>query len=76
MDHLPAIVGILTSIVAAPFLFRLFFDNFKDFLESVGYAFKPDFLSWMDKELHRDYSKSMKLGMFILMSAAPGCFAM
>lgn len=75
MNHLPLVVGILASIITGSFLFRTFFDGFKDFLECVGYGLKPDFSSWIDKDLHRDYAKSMKLGMFLLMTALPGGFA-
>lgn len=75
VDHLPKVLGIFTSIVTGAFLFRLFFDNCKDFRGCVGYALKSDFLSWINKELHRDYAKSMKLGMFGLMAAVHGYFA-
>ena len=64
-------VGVLTFAI----LFKPFFGEKKDFWECVGYSFKPDFLSWLDKDLQRDYGKSMKLGFFFLLCFGAGFIA-
>ncbi len=46
-------------------LFRPFFKTTQHFWECVKYGLKPDFISWLDKDLQRDYGKSMRLGFYI-----------
>lgn len=67
INTLPCILGVISSIVAAVLLYRPFFGDEKDFWECVGYWLKPDFLSWADGSLHKDYGKTMKLGFFMLL---------
>lgn len=74
-DNLPLIAAVGVGILAFAILFKPFFGKKKDFWECVGYSLKPDFLSWMDKDLQRDYGKSMKLGFFFLLCGAAGFIA-
>ena len=66
------IVGVVAGAVVATALFKAFFDSKADFWECVKYGFKPDFISWLDKDLQRDYGKSMKLGFYILVCGGAG----
>lgn len=52
---LPLIAACLAGIIAAFLFFRPFFGKSKDFWECVSYSLKPDFFSWLDKDLQRDY---------------------
>ena len=58
--------------LAFALLFRPFFGAKKDFWECVAYSFKSDFVSWLQKDLQRDYGKSMKLGFFLLLVIGTG----
>jgi hypothetical protein len=69
------IVGTIASAVIAVILFKPFFGDKADFWDCVKYGIKPNFLSWLDKDLQQDYGKSMKLGIYILCLAASGYVA-
>jgi hypothetical protein len=73
---IPGII-IASGVVAmvATILFKLFFENRAEFWECVKYGLKPDFFSWLDKDLQRDYGKSMKLGFYIALCAGAGLVA-
>lgn len=75
MNHLPLIAAIVVGILTFAILFQPFFGEKKDFWECVGYCFIPNFLSWLAKDLQRDYGKSMKLGIFFLICGGAGFFA-
>ena len=75
MNHLPIIAAMAVGILTSAMLFRPFFGEKKDFWECVGYSFMPDFLSWLAKDLQRDYAKSMKLGIFLLICGGAGFLA-
>jgi hypothetical protein len=40
-----------------------------------GFSLKPDFFSWLDRDLDRDFGKSMKLGFFLLLCTIAGFVA-
>ena len=75
MKDLPVIIGILCGLLVLALLFRPFFGEKKDFWECVGYILKPNLLSWMDKDLQRDYGKSAKLGVYLLAGGLCGFLA-
>lgn len=72
MNDPSILFAIAVGGLAFGLLFRPFFGAKKDFWECVAYSFKPDFLSWLDKDLQRDYGKSMKLGFFLLLVVGSG----
>lgn len=72
MNALPITAAILTSGFMFFILFRIFFDDADDFWESVKYSFTPDIFSWMNGELQRDFGKSLKLGIYILICGGSG----
>jgi len=65
LQYLPLVAALIAVTFAAPIAFKLFFSGSKEFWECVRYSFKPDFFSWMDNELQRDYGKTLKLSIFI-----------
>ena len=67
------IIGIISSAVVAVIFFKAFFEGKAHFWECVKYGIKPDFFSWLDKDLQRDYSKSMRLRFYILLCVGSGC---
>lgn len=75
MNHVPLIAAIVVGMITFSILFQPFFGEKKDFWECVGYFFTPDFLSWLGKDLQRDYAKSMKLGVFLVLCGGAGFFA-
>ena len=74
-ENLPLVAAVTVGIITFSILFKPFFGEKRDFWECVGYSLKPDFLSWLDKDLQRDYGKSMKLGIFILFCVGAGFLA-
>ena len=75
MKVFPVVVGISFGLIALALLFRPFFGDKKDFWDCVGYTLKPNFLSWLDKDLQRDFGKSAKLSVFLLIGAGCGFLA-
>lgn len=69
---IPLVAAVVTSVVCSTIAFRKMFGETKDFWECVFYSLKPDFISWMNKDLQRDYGKSMKLFVFLFLSIASG----
>ncbi|NJK90386.1 MAG: hypothetical protein HC904_00265 [Blastochloris sp.] len=65
MSIIPFFSGLIASAISFTLLYKRFFGTENDFWECVFYAFKPDFFSWMDKDLQKDYGKSLKLGFFL-----------
>ena len=74
-ENSPVVAAIAVGILSCVVLFKPFFGETKDFWECVGYSLKPNFLSWLDKDLQRDYGKSLKLGIFILLCVGAGFLA-
>lgn len=68
-------VALVTGAITFALLYKPFFGKEKDFWACVGYSFLPDFISWMDKNLQRDYGKSLKLGCFLALSIGAGFIA-
>ena len=60
--------GLLTWLI----LYKPFFGKEEDFWECVTYIFTPNFISWLQKDLQRDYGKSLKLGGFFLLVYGAG----
>lgn len=75
MKEFPLVVGISCGLMVLALLFRPFFGDKKDFWECVCYSLKPNFLSWLDKDLQRDYGKSTKLGVFMIIGVGCGFLA-
>lgn len=67
--------ALATGAIAFALLYKPFFGKEKDFWECVGYSLLPDFISWMDKNLQRDYGKSLKLGCFLAICIGAGYIA-
>jgi hypothetical protein len=72
ITDLPKAAATASGILAFVVLFKPFFGKKKDFWECVIYSLTPNFLSWLDNDLQRDYGKSMKLGFFILLCVIAG----
>lgn len=75
MNYPGLIVAAIAFAMVATILFKLFFNDRADFFECVKYCLKPDFFSWLDKDLQRDYCKSLKFGFYISICAALGFVA-
>lgn len=73
--HLPLLVGWVVGLAAFAALYRPFFGVEKDFWECVWYSLKPDFMSWLDKDLQRDFGKSLKLSCFLFLVIGGGWLA-
>lgn len=71
-DNLPLVAAVSVGVLTFVILFKPFFGKKKDFWECVVYYLKPNFFSWLDKDLERDYAKSMKLGLFLLLCFGAG----
>jgi hypothetical protein len=67
--------ALVTGVISFALLYKPFFGKEKDFWECVGYSLLPDFISWMDKNLQRDYGKSLKLGCFLAICIGAGYVA-
>jgi hypothetical protein len=72
MSFIPFISGLAASVVSFVLLYKRLFGAEDDFWECLYYAFKPDFFSWMNKDLQRDCGKSLKLGLFLLVVFGSG----
>ena len=75
MNDIPLIAAIVVGLLTFAVLYRPFFGEKKDFWECVGYCLVPNFLSWLAKDLQRDYGKSMKLGIFFAICIGAGFLA-
>jgi hypothetical protein len=56
--------SIAVALLVAWLLFRVFFDDFADFVESIGYWFTPDIISLFRGEWAEDQWASMKLFLY------------
>lgn len=65
MEALVIFLSIIVGLLLFWALYKPFFGEERDFWVCVGYTLKPDIISWFDKDLQRDYGKSMKLGIFL-----------
>jgi hypothetical protein len=74
MSYIAIIIGVVIGIAAFALLYRPFFGEENDFWECVEYSFKPDFWSWLNNDLQRDYGKSLKLGVFFAIVIGCGIF--
>ncbi len=63
------------GIITFGVLFKPFFGEKNDFWECVCYILKPNFISWLDKDLDRDYGKSFKIGIFFVLCVGAGFLA-
>lgn len=75
LTDLPLIAAFSAGLIAFILFFRPFFGKTKDFWECVAYSLKPDFFSWLDRDLDRDFGKSMKLGFFLFLCTMAGVVA-
>jgi hypothetical protein len=75
MNILPLACGLTCGLIALFTLFRPFFGDKRDFLECIEYTLKPNFLSWLDKDLQRDYGKSTKLSIYLIIGIGSGYLA-
>jgi hypothetical protein len=66
-----SVASVVVAMVAA-IPFKLFFGDKADFWECVKYGIKPNFFSWLDKDLQQDCGKSMKRGIYVLLCAGAG----
>jgi len=64
LEYIPIIVALIAVAFATPLAFKLFFSGSEEFRECLRYGIKPNFLSWLDKDLQRDYGKTLKLNLF------------
>lgn len=75
MNPVSWFVFIVTSAITFALLYKQFFGAEGDFWECVEYYIKPDFFSWVDKYLQRDYGKSFKLSLFFIIVLGMGILA-
>jgi hypothetical protein len=75
MEPLPYIIGMATAMITWLLLVKPFFGKEKDFMECVMYSLTPDFISWLDNDLQRDYTKSFKLSCFFILVLGAGIIA-
>lgn len=64
VEYIPLIVALVAVGFATPLAFKLFFSGSEEFRECLRYGIKPNFLSWLDNDLQRDYAKTFKLNLF------------
>lgn len=64
--------GIIIGVVVAALLFNPFFPNDGDFKQAIYYYFKPDLLSAMSGEYHKDRMAEMKIGLWLILSGLAG----
>jgi len=64
--------SIVIGLVVAWLLFRVFFNNFADFTECVGYWFTPDIISMFRGEWAEDRWASLKLFLYVALCVASG----
>jgi len=72
MEIILIIVACAASLLAGKCLYHLLFDDRDDFMECLGYAFTPDFISLLSGEWFEDMAKSFKLGIFLWLSIGVG----
>ncbi|MEM7478692.1 MAG: hypothetical protein AAF483_27220 [Planctomycetota bacterium] len=66
------VASIVVGVVVLALLYWLIFEDWDDFCEAVGYAFKPDIISWFQGEGFDDWWAEMKLYMMIALSGFAG----
>ena len=64
--------SILVGALVAWLLFKVFFEDFGDFMECVRYWFTPDIISAFRGEWTEDQWASMKLFLYLGLSIASG----
>src|SRR5580765_4863431 len=66
------LASVALSVLCGLAFFRLFFSDLSDFLECIRYWFQPDIISFFRGEWGEDQWCTMKLFLFLVLSAAPG----
>lgn len=69
------IVSLVVTLFSAVAIFSWFFEDREEFLECLGSAFTPDFISLFRGELFEDFGRSCKLSFYFLVASVPGMIA-
>ena len=72
--ELPLIYGIGVGLLALFLTFKIFFEDFGDFCECIGYWFTPDSWSFMKGEHVEDFFAELKLGLWMAIGGGAGYF--
>jgi hypothetical protein len=65
-------LSVLAAVVMGALLFRLFFEDFADFIECLRFYFQPDIISVFRGEWAEDWWATMKLGVWLVLSLGMG----
>ena len=66
------LVGVAVFVLVAWMMYRILFDSWEEFKESVHYWLKPDLVSLIEGDYENDWWAEMKLFVWLLPSVGMG----